>query len=962
MAILKSRWEVRLVIIAAALMFSAKSALAVNEFCDFVAPTECQVTGPHNVSGPFTIDRTLHIFGTGSLVTGATGIDITIAPSGNFLMDSGALIDANASPVGGPITVTLADGDVDLATGSIIRSNGPSGGAIKITTTQSHTINIDGTVESVGTLSGVGGNQPPGGGTITIIAGCSLTVSDTGKVSSRGQDPGADLVHLEACVVTIYGLVESTGAGHALPTDPANHCNLEPGAHDPGLDPSEFFTGCVEIWSGTTVLIDSTGTHKGEVNADVGFAGGNEGRGWIDIYANGNITIRDGAGNDRIALVPPTGPGTYATTFAVHSNGGLIQNTDDGGLITIKSLFADVIAESGDAIQADATTAGSNGGNVYVEAFNNVTFTANLFARGDADATGGFGDGGTLGTALASIRAFNGALNWTSGTGDVRPTGSAIPLANRGEIHLEACTGTTLGATFPVNGAAVPPFPVVTAGCGSGPTKATLGALPVATCLADFCVSVASKCGKKFNDADNSGSFTVGDTPIGGWPINLLDTSNNVLASTTTDAVDGTYCFLGLQPGTYRACEGTGPAGFVQTFPNASLPNPAPNSPAETVISTCPAPNVWGYEFTLASGDTFTDDDFGNFKPTVTCPEDPNRAASLTRTVGQSQFNGGAGVPGNPKNYATVQSAYNDAKLSVNAEVIGLFTNTNENLLLDGSKSLTITQCTSARVTGVGGVAAPVWDITSTGKLLIIGPDSVGGTVGWRVNGGGGHTIKALRASGASQYGVLVLSDNNSVSWNEIKTSPVGLRVEGDFNTLTGGTIQNNTGDGAQLAASANNNTFQVSNVQLNGGNGILVAGSTNTIKDGGRIDSNGLSGVYVTGSGNTLKNLQAGSDASKGNGTSNTFQANVVNLAGIQVTGANNILDNNRQNANKGWGVFVSGASTTVKNNQSNTGSSGSTKENTAAEYRFTVPIVGAVSNKKDNAAFASTAAGTYE
>ena len=143
---------------------------------------------------------------------------------------------------------------------------------------------------------------------------------------------------------------------------------------------------------------------------------------------------------------------------------------------------------------------------------------------------------------------------------------------------------------------------------------------------------------------------------------------------------------------------------------------------------------------------------------------------------------------------------------------------------------------------------------------------------------------------------------------------------------------------------------------------GLSFAGPTNTIKDGGRVDSNGLSGLLVTGSGNTLKNLQAGSDATKGNGTSNTFQANVVNLAGIQVTGANNILDNNRQNANKGWGVYVSGASTTVKNNQSNTGSSASTKENTNAEYRFTVSIVGAVSNKKDNGNFTSTAAGTYE
>ncbi len=60
--------------------------------------------------------------------------------------------------------------------------------------------NIDGTVESVGAASGsgtanstanppVGGTQLPGGGPITVKASCDLTVSDTGLISSRGQDP-----------------------------------------------------------------------------------------------------------------------------------------------------------------------------------------------------------------------------------------------------------------------------------------------------------------------------------------------------------------------------------------------------------------------------------------------------------------------------------------------------------------------------------------------------------------------------------------------------------------------------------------------------------------------------------------------------------------------------------------------------------------------------------------------------
>jgi len=108
------------------LFFGTTTALASNEFCDVVTATECEVTTSHAASGPFTIDRTLHIFNGGALVTGAIGIDITITPSGDFLMDSGALIDGNVggNGTGGPITVTLVDGDVNLMAGSIIRSNG----------------------------------------------------------------------------------------------------------------------------------------------------------------------------------------------------------------------------------------------------------------------------------------------------------------------------------------------------------------------------------------------------------------------------------------------------------------------------------------------------------------------------------------------------------------------------------------------------------------------------------------------------------------------------------------------------------------------------------------------------------------------------------------------------------------------------------------------------------------------
>jgi hypothetical protein len=89
------------VLAAVLLMLGAPSpALAVNDFCDNVtgAPVtgECEVTSTHIVNGAFTIDRTLHIFGTGKLDVTSPGITIDIA--GDLLMDTGGQIEANDDP------------------------------------------------------------------------------------------------------------------------------------------------------------------------------------------------------------------------------------------------------------------------------------------------------------------------------------------------------------------------------------------------------------------------------------------------------------------------------------------------------------------------------------------------------------------------------------------------------------------------------------------------------------------------------------------------------------------------------------------------------------------------------------------------------------------------------------------------------------------------------------------------
>src|SRR5262249_48406 len=138
------------------------------------------------------------------------------------------------------------------------------------------------------------------------------------------------------------------------------------------------------------------------------------------------------------------------------------------------------------------------------------------------------------------------------------------------------------------------------------------------------------KSGMKFKDADTSGDFSNGDTPIKNWPINLLNTSNTVLQTKNTDA-SGNYSFTIPAAGTYRVCEGN-PAN--QTYPNAQTPTP--NGQGETIGPFCPGPS-YGYQFTVTSGTELSGNDFGNRG--AQCPEDPN--AVLTASVS----NPNSGVP-----------------------------------------------------------------------------------------------------------------------------------------------------------------------------------------------------------------------------------------------------------------------------------------------------------------------------
>ena len=664
-------------------------------------------------------------------------------------------VNTTPDPLGGPdigvceaaticgVVIPANTGDALVDTGARITSNAASGHAGDIAVYTGHDITVNGTVEARG-FQGAGH-----GGAITLDACCSLLVSDTGFVSSQGQDPGADRVHLEACIVEIDGLVQSVSPGHQNPTP-----NCVP-PERPGKPANS--TACVEVWSGSTLTIDSTGTHKGEVLADVGFSGGTTGRGWIDLLANGNILINDGTGNDGANAKIPS----PATSFAVHAN--MTLGNGIGGVIAVQSKFGQV-STFGNAIQANDTSSGGHGGSVTVEAGGatpppgDVAFNTALI-----QANGSTGGGGAKGGGTIAARSFNGDITGTP-PGALSATGG--PPA--GSITLTSCIGPSYSGGE--NPAAVPAN-----SCGGTPTfpvpADTL--LPPATCT-QTCV-----------------------------PITPTPTSTRIQQLTPTP-------------------------GF--------------------------------------------------------CPEDPN--AVLTATVDPSGTIHN-GVP----NFLTLQPAYDAAS---NGAVIGLFGKWKENVTLGdfptgAPKSLKITQCTSAQITAADSTKS-VWNITSTGKLTIVGPDSVGGTNGWLLSNpsGGPHTLKSVRANGASIWGIRINSNGNSVSWNDVSGNggPGGILVAGSFNTLKGGTTGPNNNDGIKITG--NNNTVSGATVDGNTANGFNVTGSNNQIKSN-KASLNTLDGfLNGAGSGNTYSGNSSNTGGKENGGAEYRFVTSGVDGGSNRADGVN--------------------------------------------------------------------------
>ncbi len=132
--------------------------------------------------------------------------------------------------------------------------------------------------------------------------------------------------------------------------------------------------------------------------------------------------------------------------------------------------------------------------------------------------------------------------------------------------------------------------------------------------------------GRKFDDANGSGVDEASKPGLGGWTIQLLDSTGTKVLQTTTTASDGTYAFTNVAPGSYILRE-VAQSGWTCDYPGTG--------------SKCQN------SVTLSSSNVnSTGNDFGN-KPTsrVTTTQNPSSGVVGTKFGDSATVSGPAGAP-----------------------------------------------------------------------------------------------------------------------------------------------------------------------------------------------------------------------------------------------------------------------------------------------------------------------------
>jgi parallel beta-helix repeat protein len=436
------------------------------------------------------------------------------------------------------------------------------------------------------------------------------------------------------------------------------------------------------------------------------------------------------------------------------------------------------------------------------------------------------------------------------------------------------------------------------------------------------------KSGRKFRDVNNNNQDD-GEPGLSGWQICAFDSAGMLVGQCQVTNGNGNYEFADLTcDQTYTFCEVLQP-GWIQTFPNQVGGN---------VVNTCstlvgaPGPlGPFGYQETLASGQVFEDNDFGNFMDgDGDCPKFPDLVADVTITI-------------DPSNPTQIQNAINSLGVGQKLLILPHLGTKTENIVIN--KRVEVFGCSITL--SPANVGAPVVTIgTGAADGTTTDVHATGSTVaGYQINGSN-HLVKNVRAFG-NAIGFHITSGatgNRIVGAQGTVGNGIGILIDGDGNTVdTASDVSNNVAEGARISSQGSGNTIKKSTFTENGLQGIRVDGMNNSISEN-KVYSNGQDGILVTGSANSLVKNTAG-DSGKGNG-----------LNGISVTGNTGPLTENTARANGTNGFSITGMGHTLSKNVGG-GSPG--QENALCQFVIGAGNADGADNEANNMVFGFTNAG---
>ncbi|VTR96973.1 Serine-aspartate repeat-containing protein F OS=Candidatus Accumulibacter sp. BA-93 GN=sdrF PE=4 SV=1: Cna_B: Cna_B: Cna_B: Cna_B: Cna_B: Cna_B: Cna_B: Cna_B: Cna_B: Cna_B: Cna_B: Cna_B: Cna_B: Cna_B: Cna_B: Cna_B [Gemmata massiliana] len=264
--------------------------------------------------------------------------------------------------------------------------------------------------------------------------------------------------------------------------------------------------------------------------------------------------------------------------------------------------------------------------------------------------------------------------------------------------------------------------------------------------------------GTKFEDVNGNGVRESSEAGLQGWTIQLLDTNDNVLATTLT-AVDGSYSFTNLTPGIYRVRE-VNQAGWTQITANPGDIGTVSGSNITGVdFGNFKNITIAGTKYTDITGNSFSSDDTPLAGITVNLFKNGALVATTT-TATDGTYSFANQGPGNYFVQELVPTGYQQTGGNAGYTIVatsGLVSNNNnfDNFQLAKITGKKVNDLTgdglSSDDTGLGGVTVNLYKDNASGVLVASTTTAADGTYSFDNLAPGTYFVQELVPAGSVQ-------------------------------------------------------------------------------------------------------------------------------------------------------------------------------------------------------------------